>query len=62
MTKYETSSESQSPPSRTRKPSTYLVSDPLTKSEIEQLQRNKRALSEFARKAFDEMDKAKAGK
>jgi hypothetical protein len=36
-----------------------LVSDQLTNSEIEQLQRNKLALSEYARKAFAEMEKAK---
>jgi hypothetical protein len=56
---FETSSESKSLPSRTRKPSIYLVSDQLTNSEIEQLQRNKLALSEYARKAFAEMEKAK---
>ena len=44
--------KSSLPPLRTKKPDTSLVSETLTNSEIEQLQRNKRALSDYARKAF----------
>lgn len=43
-------SASSPPPSPGKK--TLSVSVPLTNSEIEQLQRNKRALSDYARKVF----------
>jgi hypothetical protein len=45
-------SVSSPPPSPEKRPSTSSVSVPLTNSEIEQLQRNKRALSDYARKVF----------
>lgn len=45
-------SASSPPPSLEKKPNTSSVSVPLTNSEIEQLQRNKRALSDYARKVF----------
>ena len=45
-------STSKQPPSPGRKPSTSSVSVPLTSSEIEQLQRGKRALSDYVRKAL----------
>ena len=45
-------SASSPPPSPEKKPNTSSVSVPLTNSEIEQLQRNKRALSDYARKVF----------
>jgi hypothetical protein len=40
------------PPSPAKKPNSSSVSVPLTNSEIEQLHRNKRALSDYARKVF----------
>jgi hypothetical protein len=39
-------------PSPGKKHTTLSVSAPLTNSEIEQLQRNKRALSDYVRKAL----------
>ena len=53
--KSATRSTSKQPPSPGKKPTTSSVSVPLTNSEIEQLQRNKRALSDYARKAFASM-------
>ena len=47
-----TRSASSPPPSPARKHTTLSVSVPLTNSEIEQLQRNKRALSDYVRKAL----------
>ena len=48
-----TRSASSPPPSPERKHTSLSVSVPLTNSEIEQLQRNKRALSDYVRKAFN---------
>jgi len=45
-------SVSSPPPSPEKRPNTSSVSVPLTNSEIEQLQRNKRALSDYVRKAL----------
>jgi hypothetical protein len=45
-------SVSNPPHSPEKRPNTSSVSVPLTNSEIEQLQRNKRALSDYARKVF----------